>query len=463
MSVSRFRTVALRDLEARSTLKELPGSGLRATIPLHSRLPGYFGSMAAMLIESESQAEQRRALLDPVAQICERASISVTCGQLNPPVPRGGPAVVGMLCAADDGSWDAMLTVVRGQRIPVELQPYNGPWCRDPYAGYDLTSAGNLLYELQIHEDDDGGTGHGPRPIVVYKLFEQAEAAADALIQWWQRPARFRVPPPVPDQRARQRRSARIAEHRRTTSASPRVRFDDAALAGAADVAAIDPATLALHFPRGRGGGFLRSAVVALASLDGAPPHVRSRWLAVRAKGDELHVGVEDLIGGNQLYRWNLTPWMWDRRRADTPARDRWQLDDAAQARPYLDALVAGRVTEALDLARVAVDAQLAKLLRGEPTRNYRAELTGKWVGSLYAGLTESAPWRFAAAYAAWLAERGGRPKPAPMFGLKGLGQARKPIVVLDRIPSAIILRLEFSGSNFVLPSALWTIPADLS
>jgi hypothetical protein len=415
-----------------------------------------------MPIESESQVEQRRALLDPIAEICERASVPVTRGQLNPSMPRGGPAVVALVCAADDGSWDAMLTVVRGQRIPAELQAYNGPWRRDPYSGYDLTSAGNLLYELQIHEDDDGGTGHGPRPIVVYKLFEQAEAAADALIRWWHLPAQFRVPPPVPDQRARQRRSARIAEHRLTTSA-PRVSFDDAALAVAADVAAIDPAMLALHFPRDRGGGFLRSTVVALVSLDGEPPHLRSRWLTARAKGDELHVDVEDLIGGNQIDRWDLTPWMWDRRRANTQPRDRWQLDDAAQARPYLDALEAGRVAEALDLAGVAVDAQVAKLLRGEPTRNYRAELTEKWVGSLYAGLTESAPWRFAAAYAAWLAERDGRPKPAPMFGLKGLGQARKPKVVLDRIPSGIILRLEFSGSNLVLPSALWTIPADLS
>ena len=419
--------------------------------------------MAAMTIENESQAEQRRALLDPVAQICEQASVPITRGRFNSSVPRGGPSVADLVCAADDGSWDAVITVVRAQRAPLEQQASNWPWTRDPRAGYDLTSDGNLLFELQIHEDDDGGTGHAPRPIIVYELFEQAEAAANALIQWWRRSARFRVATPVPDQRARQRRDARIAEHRRTASASSRVRFDDAALVEAADVAAIDPATLALHFPRDRGGGFLRSAVVALTSLDGAPPHLRSRWLAVRAKGDELHVGVEELIGGNQAYRWNSTRWMWDRRHADTQPPDRWQLDNAAQAKPYLDALAAGRVTEALDLAGVAVDAQLAKLLRGEPTRNYRAELTEKWVANLYAGLTESAPWRFAAAYAAWLTERGGRPKPAAMFGLKGLTQSRKPKVTLDRITSGIILRLEFSGGNLILPSALWTVPADLA
>ena len=79
------------------------------------------------------------------------------------------------------------------------------------------------------------------------------------------------------------------------------------------------------------------------------------------------------------------------------------------------------------------------------------------------AGLTQSAPWRFAEAYAAWLAERGGRPKPATMFGLKGLGQARKPKVALDRTPSGLVLLLEFSGGNLILPRALWTVPADLS
>jgi hypothetical protein len=417
--------------------------------------------MVAMPPESEAHAEQRRRLLDPVAQICERSSLPVARGWFS---PRGHPApIAALVCAADDGSWDAMLTVVRAQRVPVEHQVYNKPWSRDPRTGYDLNSGGKILYELQIHEDDDGGTGHGPRPLVVFELFEQAKAAADALIQWWRRPAQFRAPPPVLDQRARQRRAARIAEHRRIASASPRVHFDGVALVAPAEVAAIDPAALALHFPRDRSRGFQRSAVVALASLDRAPPHLRSRWLTVRAKGDELYVGVENIIGGNQTYRWNMTPWLWDRRHVNAPPRDRWQLDDAAQARPYLDALAESRVTEALNLAGVAVDDQLAKLLRGEPTRNFRAELTQKWVANLYEGLTESAPWRFAAAYAAWLAERDGRPKPAPIFGLKGLGQARKPKVMLDRTPAGTILRLEFSGGNLILPSALWTVPADLS
>jgi hypothetical protein len=416
--------------------------------------------MPLMPTESEAQAERRRMLLDPVARMCERAGFPVAPGRFEGP---GGTSVAALVCAPHDGSWDAMLTVVRAQTILVEHQALNGRWRRDPRTGYDLTSDGDLVYELQIHEDDDGGSGHGPRPLVVFQLLDEAKAAADALIQWWRRSARFHAPPPAPDRRAEQRRAARVAEHRRTASASPRVHLHDAPSSAAAYVAAVDPAALALHFPRERSGNFLRSAAVALAPLDGAPPHMRGRWLTVRAKADELYVGVEDLIGGNQAHRWNLTPWMWDRRHVDASPRGRWQLDNAAQARPYLDALAAGRVTEALNLAGVAVDDQLAKLLRGEPNRIYRAELTEKWVANLYASLTESAPWRFAKAHAAWLAERGGRPKPATMFGLKGLGQSRKPKVVLDRTPSGPILRLEFSGGNLILPLALWTVPADLS
>jgi hypothetical protein len=101
----------------------------------------------------------------------------------------------------------------------------------------------------------------------------------------------------------------------------------------------------------------------------------------------------------------------------------------------------------------------LQKRLTIEPTRNNRAELTETWVANLYAGLTESAPWWFAGANAAWLAERDGRPKPATMFGLKGLGQARKPKVALDRTQSGLVLRLEFSGGNLILPRASGPYP----
>jgi hypothetical protein len=418
--------------------------------------------MVGMNSESEAQAGQRLALLDPVARICERAGIPIARSRFQLTGPAVGSSVVALVCAADDGSWDAMLTVVRAQSVPIGHQTPSTPWRRDPRTGYDLTSDGQLVYELQIHEDDDGAGGHGPRPLVVFQLLDGAEVAADTLIQWWRRPALYHSPPRIPDPRARQRQATRIAERRRLVWAAPSVHFDDVPSLAAAHAATIDPAALALHFPRETSGRFLRSALVALLPLDRAPPHLRGPWLTVRAKQDQLHVAVENLIGGNQPNRWNLTPWMWHRQHVGASPRERWQLDDPAQAQPYLDALAAGQLTEALKLAGVAVDDQLAKLLRGAPTRNFRAELTETWVANLYAGLSYSAPWRFTAAYAAWLTERGGRSRPVAMFGLKGLGQARKPKVALDQTSSGPVLRLWFSGGNLILPSALWTIPADL-
>jgi hypothetical protein len=148
-----------------------------------------------MRVESEDQAEQRRALLDPIARMCERAEVSVARGRLVRP---GEASVAALVCAAADGSWDAILTVVRAQSVPIEHQAYNGQWRRDRRTGYDLTSDGDLVYELQIHEDDDGAGGHGPRPLVVFQLVERAEAAADALIQWWRGPTLFYTSPPSP-------------------------------------------------------------------------------------------------------------------------------------------------------------------------------------------------------------------------------------------------------------------------
>src|SRR5262245_53670357 len=149
--------------------------------------------MIDMPPKSDAHAEQRHRLLDPVAEICRLACVPVARGWFS---PHGYSApIAALLCPPDDGSWDATLTVVRAHRVAVEHQAYNKPWSRDPRNGYDLTSAGKVLYELQIHEDDDGAGGHGPRPLVVFELLEQARAVADALIEWWQRPARFRARP----------------------------------------------------------------------------------------------------------------------------------------------------------------------------------------------------------------------------------------------------------------------------
>jgi hypothetical protein len=416
--------------------------------------------MLRMRAESEAQAAQRRALLAPVARLCERAGVPVRLGQLERPPHT---PVVALVCEAADGAWNASVTVVKAQPIATEHQTWNSRWGRDPELGYDLNTPGQLVFEVQIHEDDDGAGGHGPRPLVVFELLDDAEATADSLTLWWRRPSLFHTQVPAPDQRVEQRRRQRVREHRRSAAAAPDVRIADLPPEASASVTALDRAALAWHFPRERGGRFRRKAVVALTPLDDLVLHVRRPWLVARADAGGLVVTTQDVIGGNQEHRWNRTPWLWDSRHAGTPAAQRWQLDDADEARPVLDLLSEGAMAQALALAGVRVDDQIAKLLDGCPTRHYRAALTEKWVRSLHAGLAESAPWRFAAAHRVWRSERtSGARRPAVLFGLKGLNQQRKPKLALDLADGEPLLRLIFTASNLALPRSLWTVPADL-
>ncbi len=410
--------------------------------------------MLAMRAESEAQAAQRRELLAPVARLCERAGVPVHLGHLER--HRASP-VVALLCTAADGSWDAAVTVVRAQPIAQQFQAYNGRWGRDPDTGYDLGSPGQLVFEIQIHEDDDGAGGHGPRPLVVFELVDDAVAASDSLVLWWRRPALFAATRPTPDRKAETRRRARQYAHREAAAADPEVR-----VVGVPPGMAVDPAALAWNFPRDHTGRYRRSAAVALAPLDGAGLHLRQSWLVARADGEALSVGTEDVIGANQEHRWNLTPWLWSGRHARTPSARRWQVDDAGSVRPILDLLDAGDLAGALTAAGVRTDDQIGKLLAGRPTRLYRAALTDTWVHNLYAGLATSAPWRFENAYREWDAERTGRHRPGVLFGLKGLNQQRKPKVALDVTAGGPMLRMVFTASNMVVPRALWTVPADL-
>jgi hypothetical protein len=408
-------------------------------------------------------AARRMQLLVPVARMCAEDGVAVRGGVFR---RRSGPAVYALLCAAGDNSWDAAITVVRARRVPREGHRDGYELTRNPREGYDLDSTGEIAYEVRISEDDDGGGGHGARPVVAFRLSPNARAAADELILWTRRSALFQTAPPVADPRREARRERRCFDHREASAAQPRVRVGAVPDEAAHDVAAIDHATLSWHFPRDRTGRNQRSAVLALASYGGLRPHLRGRWLTVRADGDGLLVAGDDLIGANQRHRWDVTPWLWDRRHAGTPVAARWQVARPARAATLVAAVRRGAVAEALATAGVRVDEHLVSLLAGRPNRSFRAALTTTWVPRLYAGLAELAPWRLAAAHQAW---RGGRAalglparEPIVLFGLGGVGRQRKPKVALDMSGTTPMLRLVFTGSNAVLARSLWTVPADL-
>lgn len=417
-----------------------------------------------MAVVGDPFAARRVELLEPVARWCAAAGVDVRVGEVR---TVRGEAVSGLVCAAADGSWDAAVTVVRATPVTDRETVAWRRFVRDPVTGYRLDSPGEIVYEVCVTEDDDGSGGHGPRPVVRFQLLDDARAAADDLILWTRRPALFHTTPPRPDPARVVRRLRRQFDDRQAAAAAPRVHADSVPREAAADVAALNLPALCWHFPRESGGRPQRSAAVALTSYGGHAAGRRARWLVVHAHDDGMALSIEELIGANQRYRWDLTPWLWDRRAAATPVAARWQVARASAAAAACTALERGAVAEALALAGVGVDEQVAKLLDGVPTRLHRAEYTDKWVDRLHAGLADAAPWRFGYAYGAWAEQRRGRGlpgrRPVALFGLGGMMQQRKPLVALDASDGTPTLRLVFSGSNEVLSRSLWTVPADLA
>ncbi|WP_326558485.1 hypothetical protein [Micromonospora sp. NBC_01796] len=286
------------------------------------------------------------------------------------------------------------------------------------------------------------------------------------VVRGYRQPPGDSLSPPVERAEVRQRRERRRFDHRQTSAASPRVRIGVVSDEAAADLDTLDRSALCWHFPRGNTGAYQRSAVVALAGYGDQRPHLRGRWLTARVEGDELLVGTDELIPANQRHRWDSARWLWDRRQANTPATLRWQVDGAEQAAAAVAAVRRGALPEALTSAGVQTDEELDALLTGVPYRLSDAELTPTWVANLYRGLADLAPWRLDAAYRGWRDGRlaQGLPvrDPVVLFGLGGVGAARKPKLALDHTGDAPLLCLIHTGSSAVLPYAHWTVPVDL-
>lgn len=106
-------------------------------------------------------------------------------------------------------------------------------------------------------------------------------------------------------------------------------------------------------------------------------------------------------------------------------------------------------------------------LLAGVPYQLGDAELTPTWVTNLYRGLADLAPWRLAAAHRGWREGRQARGlpihDPVVLFGLGGVGAARKPKVALESTEDGPLLCLIYTGGSAVLPYPHWTVPADLT
>jgi hypothetical protein len=121
----------------------------------------------AMLEGVDRHAPRRAELLAPVRELCARAKVTAEAGEFR---PRWGPTVLALRCSAEDGSWDAAITVVRARPAPAPPPGVPAQRYTRPPAGYDLDHPGEIVYEVQVTEDDGGTGGHGPRPLVMFEL-----------------------------------------------------------------------------------------------------------------------------------------------------------------------------------------------------------------------------------------------------------------------------------------------------
>jgi hypothetical protein len=383
--------------------------------------------------------------------------------------------LTGLVVDEPHGTGRMQVTVVAARRI---VPPGEGgssadghTWTRDVDIEHDLTGGGDLVFEVTLLEglegaaDGEPGSFWAPR-----RLVRDEEAVVDEVRLWHGYRDMLRATPPGPAPEKRRALRARTSAARRAAADAPVVRRpDEVPDEHRAALDALDESALAFHFPRDRTGRYVKSAVVVLAGPATALSR-RGPWLAARADGGALVVGVEGLIGANQDHRWDRLPWLWSTAATDSAATDnaaRWQVPDAGTARPVVDLLDRNATAEAFARCGVELDEELTALLAGYPIAYGLARHTETWVKRLYEQLQLCAPWRLAAAYEVYQDERRAarRPggEPIVLFGLKGMNQQSKPMVALDAYDGAPRLSMIWTASNARLTRELWECPADLA
>ncbi|HTJ31853.1 MAG TPA: hypothetical protein VL738_01355 [Dactylosporangium sp.] len=404
----------------------------------------------------------RAKRLEGVATRLRGLGIDVEFGVLVPyydlygGMPEG---LTGLVVPEPDGPGRMQVTVVSARRTapPGEggLSADGRTWVRDVDLEYDLGA--DMVFEVTTLDAFGDGPVWAPR-----RLVDTEQAVVDAIRLWHGYRDTLRSTPPPPDRRRRSA-LARQAKARHTAAAAAKVRIEADGDLLPDD---LDPELLCYHFPRDRNGRYGRTAVVALAG-DGSALSKRGPWLAARAAGDTLVVGVEALIGANQDHRWDRLPWLWRTGERDAPPTRRWQAPDAATVAPIAELLARHELIDAFTLCGVEVDAEIGALLSGYPIDYSHARYTETWVRVLYTQLPDCAPWRLAAAYRAWQDERREARRPADepiaLFGLKGLNQQSRPMVALDARNGPPRLTMIWTASNARLTRALWDCPADLT
>lgn len=270
------------------------------------------------------QADRQQLLAGVVGQLRE-AGIGATFEPLERyydfygALPDG---VTGLVVRQPAGSARMQVTAASVRRI---LPPGEGglsadgrEWVRDLDVDYHLEPGGDVVFEVTTLEDSDAGLGHSRATSAMRRQTRDVQAVVDAVRLWHGYRESLRCIPPAADPDRQRARLIRQLAARRSAAAMARVR--EAAAAGAvppqqrpllaAHLAQLDHGLLCFHFPRDLNGRYAKRAIVALSGY-GAGHGKRGPWLAVRADGDTIVAGVEELIGDNQDHRWDNSPWLW--------------------------------------------------------------------------------------------------------------------------------------------------------
>jgi hypothetical protein len=281
----------------------------------------------------------------------------------------------------------------------------------------------------------------------------------------------------------------------------------------AEEVRHLDHEGIARNFPREEKGRLRLDCDVVLALFDCSGTLPRFSDLCLIARGparrsdpQRITVRLEPLIVDHQHHDWTFARWYWDCRAARTGERERWGVTAAelrsvtgegrapvvarleAESRagtltPAGRAMLctayqdAGRFEDALRLCGIEFPPQVSGLLDAE-----RPKLPGPdWPPAtaweersarLRRALWLAAPWRFAEAvqrvqarWAAWAAKKPGRGRksaPMRMFMFTGMKTARRPGLMLERVPGGARLSIVFTAANVAVAETAWQRPVEL-
>lgn len=206
-------------------------------------------------------------------------------------------------------------------------------------------------------------------------------------------------------------------------------------------------------FPRDRTGGRLagKTQVLLREVVPAANPAGKGIWLVVGAvPGGGLRAGLARFVGKSTYHRWDRMPQYWHS--PATSVEELWGLDGrhpAGLVDAVVDALLAGRALDALDLCGVTTDRATARVLQGLPESFRLREWTDKWTTNATGLMAQAAPWRWSASIV-----RGQRPRRLETLG--GFGASRRPGLFLGSTGGTPHLTFAQSGSPLVAPRVEW-------